>query len=260
MVSGLIDVNVTLSRWPFRRLPGDETSALVKKLRRHHVRQACAGTFDGLMHKDISSANARLAAECREHGRGMLLPFGSINPMLPDWEEDLLRCHEVHKMRGIRLHPNYHGYKLSDAVFVALLALAERRGLIVQLAVLMEDKRMQHPLLSVAPVDLTPLPELLTSFPRIEIVLLNSLQTVNGQMLLRLAALKQIHFDLGTLEGVGGIGNLMTQISSSKIMFGSHAPFFYFESALLKLKESILQDSQRSAIVRENAQRLLAKG
>ena len=119
---------------------------------------------------------------------------------------------------------------------------------------------MQHPLWSVAPVDLTPLPELLTSFPRIEIVLLNSLQTVNGQMLLRLAALKQIHFDLGTLEGVGGIGNLMTQISSSKIMFGSHAPFFYFESALLKLKESILLDSQRSAIVRENAQRLLAKG
>jgi len=255
----LIDTNVTLSRWPGRRLPLDETPALVAKLRGHGVKQAWAGSFDGLLHKDIRSVNARLAEECRKHGRGMLVPFGSVNPVLPDWEEDLRRCHEVHKMPGIRLHPNYQGYKLDDPPFARLMDLAVERGLIVQLVVTVEDERTQHPLMRAPHVELTPLVALLKSRPTLRVVVLNWSRGVNATLLAKLSAAGQACFDIATLEGVGGVANLLKQVPADRVVFGSYAPFFYFESALLKLKESALSDAQARAIRAGNARRLLGQ-
>ena len=58
----LVDTNVSLGRWPCRRLPLDETPALVARLRSHGVKQAWAASFDGLLHRDLASVNAQLAA------------------------------------------------------------------------------------------------------------------------------------------------------------------------------------------------------
>jgi hypothetical protein len=252
-----VDTNVTLSRWPGRRLPLDETPALVARLRSQGVRKAWAGSFDGLLHKDIRSVNSRLTEDCRKDGRGLLVPFGSVNPMLPDWEEDLRRCHEVHKMPGIRLHPNYQGYKLEEPAFAKLLDLAGERGLIVQLVVTMEDERTQHPLMRAPHVDAAPLRALLASRSNLRVVLLNWSRGISVALLAKLSAAGQVYFDIATVEGVGGVANLVKQVPADRVVFGSHAPFFYLESAVLKLKESDLSDAQAKAIRAGNAHRLL---
>ena len=255
---GLVDVNVSLSRWPLRRLPCDELPALVAKLRRHGVKQAWVGSFDGLLHKDLGAVNARLALECRQQGRSLLLPFGSVNPKAPDWEEELRRCAEIHKMPGLRLHPSYHGYKLDDPDFAQLLRLAADRHLLVQLVLAMEDERAMHPLLRVAPVDPTPLAEMVKHVPGLRLTLLNALRTLRGESLRKLLASGEVYVEIAMLEGVGGVARLLEQVPLQRVLFGSHAPFFYFESALLKLQESPLSREQLHAIRRENAQRLVA--
>ncbi len=255
----IIDVNVSLSRWPFRRLIGDEPAELVARLRKKNVTQAWAGTFDGLLHKDLAAANARLARDCRTHGPGFLVPFGSVNPKLPDWQEDLRRCHEVHKMPGIRLHPNYHGYQLEDPAFRELLKLAAARKLLVQLALCMEDVRVQHALLQVPPVDFTPLADLVAAEPQLRLVILNSNPILPVERLQKLSAAGEVYFDFATLERVGTVNRLAAQVTFPRVLFGSNYPLYYFESALLKVQEAGLTEAQKKTVLEENARRLLAR-
>jgi predicted TIM-barrel fold metal-dependent hydrolase len=256
--SAIVDTNVYISRWPFRRIPADDTAQLVELLRRHGVVQAWTGSFDGVFHKDVAAANARLAEECRTRGQGLLVPFGAVNPKLPDWEEDLRRCCEQHRMPGIRLHPNYHGYTLEDPAFARLLQLASERGLIVQLAAWMEDERHQNQLMPVPEVSLAPLEKLVSGLPELRIVLLNAIRISQNVPLLSLMKRGQLYFDLAALELIEGLGVALQSAPIDRILFGSYSPTFYFEATLLKLRESVLSEAQAKAILEGNARRLLA--
>jgi predicted TIM-barrel fold metal-dependent hydrolase len=267
----IIDVNINLSRWPTRRLPHDDTASLVVHLRTHGVVEAWAGSFDALLHKDLAAVNDRIAHECRSHTGIRLVPFGSVNPVQPDWEEDLRRCVEQHHMPGIRLHPNYHGYKLDHPAFARLLKLATERHLLVALSVIMEDERVMHPLIRVPPVNFDPLPALVTQTSGLRLILLNALSGwpppggkgkdqpgSRGDALKTLLRSGEVYVEIAMLERLGGVANLLNEVPHARVIFGSHAPFFYFESALLKLKESALSADQLKALQQENARRLLA--
>jgi predicted TIM-barrel fold metal-dependent hydrolase len=252
-----VDVNVYLGRWPFRRVKGDEPAELVAKLKAQGVQSAWAGSFDALLHRDIAAVNVRLADDCHRHGKDLLVPFGTVNPALPFWEDDLRRCREHHHMPGIRLYPAWHGYGLNHPSFAALLKAADTEGLVVQLALRLEDERTLHPLLRLHPIDLTPLVELVASLPRLRLVLLDHAGMANAEFLKKLIRAGQVYVDIGNLEGLGGVAQLLQTVPAGRVLFGSHYPFYYFESAVLKLRESKLEPAQENAIRRDNAKRLL---
>ena len=150
----MIDTNVYLSRWPCRRLPCDDTPALVDKLRKAGVKQAWCGSFDGLLHKDIAAVNSRLAEECKTHGGGdkpLLVPFGTINPKLPDWNEDLRRCPDLAALgfdlwgvhASIAIHVKARGVASRARLFAKVQCRFVRRAMIDALAVTNVGK--QHP-------------------------------------------------------------------------------------------------------------------
>jgi predicted TIM-barrel fold metal-dependent hydrolase len=255
----VIDTNVNLFRWPFRRVIGDDPADLVARLRKKGVTQAWAGSFEGLLCRDVAGVNARLATACREQGPDFLLPFGCINPKLPDWQEDLRRCHEKHRMPGIRLTPNYHGYGLGDPAFTKLLSAAADRKIMVQIALSMEDTRTQFPLMPVPPVDPAPLVDIIPRMPQLNLVLLNAgywagARTPGVRAITRAG---NAYFDIAMDEGVGGLERLIAETSPSRVLFGSHYPFFYFESALLKVWSAGLPRDQEMALYEGNARSLL---
>jgi predicted TIM-barrel fold metal-dependent hydrolase len=253
----IIDTNIYLSRWPFRHLEGDEPADLVAKLRKRNVVQAWAGSFDGILHRDVASVNIRLAEACRTYGQGILVPFGSINPRLPGWQEDVRRCQEEHKMPGIRLHPNYHGYHLDDPVFAELLKSATARRLIVQLALCMEDVRTQPPLMRVPAVDITPLVDVVKSTPGLRLELVNCTSNISKEQYRAAFAAGDVYAEISMVEGIAGVGRLVHEVPLPRVLFGSYYPFFYFESALLKMQESGLDEASKKAVCEDNARRLM---
>jgi predicted TIM-barrel fold metal-dependent hydrolase len=260
--AGLIDTNVHLGPWPTRRASVAPPAQLAARLRRRGVTSAWVASFDGVLHTDVGAVNARLAESCAAEGGGAFFrPFGTVNPLFPDWEEDLRRCHEVHRMPGVRLYPNYHGYTLEQPPFSRLLEAATRRGLLVQISLSLEDDRSQNPALAAAPVNVAPLPDLLTRLPATRVMLLNATSRVlaPGNPLLTRLGRAGVLFEIATVEGVEGIARILGKLPELRLAFGSHAPYFYFESALLKLQESALPPAQLAAITHGHASAALVR-
>lgn len=263
---GIIDTNVNLFSWPFRKLKYGDTPALVAKLKRHRVVEAWAGSFEALFHKNLAAVNERLAAECRLHGAGFLRPFGAVNLAWPDWEDDVRRCHEQWKMPGLRLVPGYQPYDLSHPDFPRLLALTRERGLVLQIVFGLEDTRVHHPIINVAPVVVAPLVAALKREPNARVQALHFSGNAQGSDLRQLMAETSATIDLSRWEGNGAVGRMIGaapggapgRVPLDRVLFGSHAPYFPVETALLKLMESPLGAEQVGAIMHANARRLLA--
>ncbi|HYH55270.1 MAG TPA: amidohydrolase family protein [Anseongella sp.] len=262
----ITDTYINLFEWPFRKLKYSDTGELVRKLKQHGIGQAWAGSFEALFHKDMGGVNARLSKECKKHGNGMLLPIGSVNTSWPGWEEDLRRCSEVHQMKGIRVFPIYQMTALDSPEFLQLVEMTVRRGLFLQIVGDVEDPRHLHPLVKVRDIPFEPLLEVGKKVPGARIQLVHWNRKVGAALMERIARETSITFDISRVEGAGEVGRLIagnswygpkSPLAAERLLFGSHAPYFPVESALLKLFESPLTEAQLRLIMAGNAAKLL---
>jgi predicted TIM-barrel fold metal-dependent hydrolase len=239
--SGITDVNLHLHRWPHHRLPHDTPTALADHLRAKGVTQAWTGSFDALLHTDLTAVNARLAADCAKTAPDLLLPIGTLNPTHPRWQDDLKRCQQTHGMKALRLYPGFHRYTLADPAFRHLLEAAITARIPLQIVSQIEDERTQHPALQTPAVDLKTLPALLKDIPEARIMVLNASATMIHTAL---QPSPNLWLDIAKLEGCGVVETLLQTWPIEQLAFGSNAPFFYWQAAKLKLQESALTPTQ----------------
>jgi predicted TIM-barrel fold metal-dependent hydrolase len=250
---GILDSNISLFRWPFRRLPLDETENLVEKLRFLGVTEAWAGSFEGAFHRDLASANVRLAGECGSYSE--LVPIGTVDPLEPGWKRDFDACVSNLKMPGIRLFPNLHGYSLDHPMFVRLLSLAAEAGVLVQLVVTLEDVRTQPEEIVSPDVDLGPLPEAMGKAPGAKVQLLNLRPRIS--QLTTLAEVPGLFFDTARVDGTDGIASLLEKTAPDRVIFGSHSPLLIPEAAQIRVHEAALDPDSLLSILRGNASKLM---
>ena len=70
--------------------------------------------------------------------------------------------------------------------------------------------------------------------------------------------MENLFFEMSHIEGTGGVEELGRRLGLQRILFGTHAPYYYPESAILKVtRECDFTDDEQRAILYGNADRLL---
>jgi predicted TIM-barrel fold metal-dependent hydrolase len=93
--------------------------------------------------------------------------------------------------------------------------------------------------------------------PKARVLLLNSGKVLETAVGARLAVTPGVYFDIARIEAAGSVGRHLRRLPAGRLVFGTHAPLFIYESAVIKLYESSLTAAETRALLEENPRRLL---
>ena len=113
MTDRLIDVNVNLSHWPTRRVRGDETADLVAKLKAHGVVEAWAGSFAGLLHKDVGHLGIFVSGRVAKKEHAQIVSVLKSIELLPPGLYGM-QIEEVKRDGGVEYEVRFEEKRLED--------------------------------------------------------------------------------------------------------------------------------------------------
>ncbi|MGI6082869.1 MAG: amidohydrolase family protein [Limnochordia bacterium] len=235
----IFDINAWVGSWPFRSLRDNTPQQLVERLRKAGVSGATVSQIEAILHRNAQPANERLAESLEPHG-DVLVPVATINPTYARWEDDLRVCHEVLGMRGVRLFPEYHGYEIDGPLARRVVAACRERGLPVQIPHRIEDMRQRHHLDPARGVSLAAIANLVAAYPDTPIIVTNARGIAQSPLWRRTelrdaawyadTSLAEVYF-----QGLDkDLASIVEETGSRHLLFGTHVPFSYPESALVK--------------------------
>jgi hypothetical protein len=258
----IIDGNAYLGPFAFRRLRHNTATSLLKLMDAKRVDEAVVSSAAAITYRNPQAGNEELAAEvqpCRDR----LIPLAVINPFYAGWRDDLKICHEEMGMKGLRLYPRWHNYRLSDRCGLDLVAEATRRGMVVSIPIRVEDHRQRSWLVDVPDVPLGEIADLVAACPDARFVLLNGQQYVNSPLGRKGGGLPSNYaIEISRMDSLlaNEIGQLTANLGADRLWFGTGMPFHDPDPALLKLEVLDASREEKEAISWRNAARWLKEG
>jgi hypothetical protein len=267
----ITDFNCDAGAYAFREFPQTTIAEVVADLSRRGIGRCLLGSTRAITFCSPQPANELLAEE-GPNGAGA--PSGPgpdtgdaaagmppllaavLNPEYPGAERDLERCAEL-GFRALKLYPTYHAFDLAGYESVRLADMATELGWPVLVAVRVEDERHHHPLMKVPALPVDQAITFARDVPRAKVVLCSagageitaSLQGVSGEQ--AYAEISYVKNPLNAIE------DLVGKVGSERLLFGSHAPFAYAHTALAKVREAYISDTDKAAILGGNARNIL---
>ncbi len=248
----IIDFNVYLGHWPFRRLCVRTALGILRQMDRSGIDIAVVSSLNSVLYADPHDGNLELLQEIEQYSE-RFVPLAVLNPKYPGWEGDLEECIN-HGCKGLRLYPQYHNYSLTDEECLRLVKRAHESNLVVSIPVRLRDGRGRHWMDSARDINLEELKQLAERVPEAKIVVLEARGVADSPLF----EYPNVYFEISGMDAAfGEIDRLIERVGDSRVVFGSGFPLKYLQSAILKAKLIRKPEETVEKILWKNAYGLL---
>jgi len=265
----LIDINAYVGHWPFMQLKYNTCEVLGQRMDKFGVDISVISNINGIFYKNTQSANQELYdwIKASKHYRNRFVAFAVINPIYAGWRQDMETSINKLGMKGIRLYPKYHDYKITDPSLVELVKRARDMNVPVTFCYRMVDSR-QRSWMDIDYVAGTPKPEwslkdifpIIKEVPDARYMILN---VANGLNLNEADAglFKKADILMDTSgRTLTDLGSLLRTQGKERFAFGTHSPILDYLTGLLRidsLRESEADEATKELLRSGNAKRFL---
>lgn len=245
-----IDVNVSAGTWPFIIFKDETLRDLADSQKQEGIGTSLVSHAGAILYPDPDVYNRKLLQEA--DGISSMHPVMVINPLLTGWEDLLDEYAGRIPLKAVKLYPNYHCYSLHSGAVNRLVETLQDKGIRLIIQMRVDDERNQYSRMKVPGVPLKQVIDLNLRFPDFPFLCLN---LYKKEVFPLAEETEQVFFDFSFIEMLDTVSTLLEKIPTKRILFGSHTPFMYTCSNVLKLSKAQIPEKDRTFIAEENARR-----
>lgn len=137
----MLDYNAYIGEWPFYKLVRHTLDDLIEVHQANGIEGGYVSSLQSIFYNDFYESERDLA----EILSGTVYHHVvTVNPNFPECPITLRRCIEEFNVKGVRIHPGYHGYDISSPVMNDLLEILREYKLPLFINAKMHDERLTH--------------------------------------------------------------------------------------------------------------------
>lgn len=243
------------------RFPYEEPDEILVLMDRAGIDRAVLTSLNSVFYYDYEKGNREVGDAYRQYP-DRFIPFVVINPNFVNWQDHLQECMDTYEVQGIKLHPDYHKYSLSQPMAAEVMVEAQNRGLPVYIQMSLLDMRHHPGYCFVEETPFLEVAEIIQAYPKITFIVGGAKHF--GSILQKLLkyASGSTNFYVVT-DGIGGpfdgLERVVAQMGSSRLLFGTRTPILYAEAATDALSQASIASDAKTAIFGQNAGQLLSR-
>ena len=250
----IFDANIYLGNWALRRVTGGNADEIIRMMDSFSIGKALVSSMNGVMYRNCQEANIELL-EGIGNARERLVPFAVINPAYAGWKDDVIDCFEEFGFQGTKIHPGFHGYRISDEPVQPFFRYCADNDIPISYSARMEEGIEHWALRGLEYPTGREIEKLLAEYPGLRMLITDLIGF--DDIFAQLIPQNNLWLDISHLRRGDELESMIGRFGAKQLCYGSAFPFRAVNSPMIVMEYARISDEARAEISGLNAERFL---